>query len=282
MRVGIFAFLGIPALVPSQIAAAAQGKATTPQRPHLLSIQVFRNRMQKFEELIAEHHKKYLEESKKQFDESKRQFAIKEKDLKGLLEKASKIHGLINNAANKYHIKHHDQATIILELLPSPEIGDYMLTSKDFIYNALKTAAWPEKSLRDGLDKILEEDGQFQLNSYQNDRWMLHRRFQYRTAIDRYMGILSANKADKRFDAIRNLLSEIKSTSDMKGIAELQARINLLLGIIQNENTKVQLISHYRNADKAFNDLYKHKVQMAVFGHTNRDMPSIKSVAKKF
>lgn len=49
--------------------------------------------------------------------------------------------------------------------------------------------------------------------------------------------------ASNRFAAIQSLISAIGTTTDQKGILDLQARINAELGMLQNEQTKTQLLN---------------------------------------
>jgi type IV secretion system protein VirB5 len=49
--------------------------------------------------------------------------------------------------------------------------------------------------------------------------------------------------ASNRFAAMQTLIAAISSAADQKGILDLQARINAELGMLQNEQTKVQLLN---------------------------------------
>ena len=49
--------------------------------------------------------------------------------------------------------------------------------------------------------------------------------------------------ASNRFAAIQSLISAIGIAADQKGILDLQARINAELGMLQNEQTKTQLLN---------------------------------------
>jgi len=57
--------------------------------------------------------------------------------------------------------------------------------------------------------------------------------------------------ASSRFGAIQSLISGISSASDQKGILDLQARINAELGMLQNEQTKNQLLSQSAMAQES-------------------------------
>jgi type IV secretion system protein VirB5 len=49
--------------------------------------------------------------------------------------------------------------------------------------------------------------------------------------------------ASNRFATMQTLIAAISSAADQKGILDLQARINAELGMLQNEQTKVQLLN---------------------------------------
>jgi type IV secretion system protein VirB5 len=49
--------------------------------------------------------------------------------------------------------------------------------------------------------------------------------------------------ASNRFAAMQALIAAISTAADQKGILDLQARINAELGMLQNEQTKVQLLN---------------------------------------
>jgi type IV secretion system protein VirB5 len=49
--------------------------------------------------------------------------------------------------------------------------------------------------------------------------------------------------ASNRFAAMQTLIAAISTAADQKGILDLQARINAELGMLQNEQTKVQLLN---------------------------------------
>jgi type IV secretion system protein VirB5 len=56
-----------------------------------------------------------------------------------------------------------------------------------------------------------------------------------------------------RFASIQSLIAAIPSTQDQKGILELQARINAELGMLQNEQTKLQVLAQATEAMSAVN-----------------------------
>jgi type IV secretion system protein VirB5 len=57
--------------------------------------------------------------------------------------------------------------------------------------------------------------------------------------------------ASGRFAAIQNLINAMSSATDQKGILDLQARINAELAMLQNEQTKLQVLSQAFEAQES-------------------------------
>jgi type IV secretion system protein VirB5 len=61
------------------------------------------------------------------------------------------------------------------------------------------------------------------------------------------------SNSSARFASIQSLIAAISSARDQKGILELQARINAELGMLQNEQTKLQVLAQATEAMTAVN-----------------------------
>jgi len=61
------------------------------------------------------------------------------------------------------------------------------------------------------------------------------------------------SNSSARFAAIQSLIAAIPSAGDQKGILDLQARINAELGMLQNEQTKLQVLAQATEAMSAVN-----------------------------
>src|SRR5258708_3559193 len=59
------------------------------------------------------------------------------------------------------------------------------------------------------------------------------------------------SNASNRFSSIQNLISAISTASDQKGILDLQARIGAELGMLQNEQIKVQILNQATQAQES-------------------------------
>lgn len=70
-----------------------------------------------------------------------------------------------------------------------------------------------------------------------------------------------------RFASIQSLITAIATAGDQKGILDLQARINAELGMLQNEQTKLQVLQQAMQAQAAVNQ--QQQREQAVANHGN-------------
>jgi type IV secretion system protein VirB5 len=67
------------------------------------------------------------------------------------------------------------------------------------------------------------------------------------------------SNSSARFAALQSLIAAIPIARDQKGILDLQARINAELGMLQNEQTKVQVLAQATEAMSAVNAQREHE-----------------------
>ncbi len=70
--------------------------------------------------------------------------------------------------------------------------------------------------------------------------------------------------ASNRFAAIQNLIGAIPSATDQKGILDLQTRVSAELGMLQNEQTKLQMLAQSAAAQESA--LRQQAVEQAIAG----------------
>ena len=75
-----------------------------------------------------------------------------------------------------------------------------------------------------------------------NGQQLIQRERQWR-AMQQALAHQALANASSRFASIQSLISAISTAADQKGILDLQARISAELGMLQNEQTKVQLLN---------------------------------------
>jgi len=71
------------------------------------------------------------------------------------------------------------------------------------------------------------------------------------------------SNSSARFSTLQSLIAAIPSARDQKGILDLQARINAELGMLQNEQTKLQVLAESTEAMSAVNAQRKHEQAIA-------------------
>jgi type IV secretion system protein VirB5 len=85
------------------------------------------------------------------------------------------------------------------------------------------------------------------------------------TAMQQALSHQALSNASDRFASLQNLVSAISSAADQKGILELQARISAELGMLQNEQTKLQILDHSTQAQQSL--LRQQAWEQVIEGH---------------
>lgn len=70
------------------------------------------------------------------------------------------------------------------------------------------------------------------------------------SAMQQALSHQALSNASNRFAAIQTLIAAISSATDQKGILDLQARVSAELGMLQNEQTKVQILNQATQAQE--------------------------------
>lgn len=104
------------------------------------------------------------------------------------------------------------------------------------------------------------------------------------TIIDQERKVRAANKAiaqhtyegaGKRLQQIESLIRKINTTSDPKGIAELQARIAAEQAVIENEAVKIKLMSMLQNAEQQVIQAKKEERQRKLLDNSRTATPRL-------
>jgi type IV secretion system protein VirB5 len=85
------------------------------------------------------------------------------------------------------------------------------------------------------------------------------------SAMQQALSHQALSSASNRFASIQSLISAISSAADQKGILDLQARISAELGMLQNEQLKVQILNQSTQAQQA--SLRQQAREQVVDGH---------------
>jgi type IV secretion system protein VirB5 len=85
------------------------------------------------------------------------------------------------------------------------------------------------------------------------------------SAMQQALSHQALSNASNRFAAIQTLIAAISSATDQKGILDLQARISAELGMLQNEQTKLQILNQATQAQES--SLRQQGREQVIDGH---------------
>jgi len=85
------------------------------------------------------------------------------------------------------------------------------------------------------------------------------------SAMQQALSHQALSNASDRFASLQNLIAAISSAADQKGILDLQARISAELGMLQNEQTKLQIL--YQSTQAQESSLRQQAWEQVIDGH---------------
>ena len=86
---------------------------------------------------------------------------------------------------------------------------------------------------------------------------------------------LKAFEGEKaRLNEIEGLMQQVNATSDMKGVAEIQARIGTEQAVIANEARKLHLVAMLQEAERNLLAEQRHELAQKILSPKNTAMPS--------
>ena len=95
-----------------------------------------------------------------------------------------------------------------------------------------------------------------------------------RAASNKALSQEAYNSAQQRLSNLEDLMAQISTTQDPKAIAELQGRIQVEQGLIQNEQAKIQAMTMLVNAERQISEMQARDVSVRMAG-TNRPIPVV-------
>jgi type IV secretion system protein VirB5 len=90
---------------------------------------------------------------------------------------------------------------------------------------------------------------------------------------DKAVGLRAFEGARERLAQIEQLMRQINLTSDAKSVQEIQARIAVEQAAVQNETTKLQLVSMLQRAEERLVEQQKSDLAQRILSASNRGMP---------
>ncbi|WP_375641893.1 MULTISPECIES: type IV secretion system protein [unclassified Bartonella] len=182
--------------------------------------------------------------------------------LKKQLEEIKKVHESITGS-EKFDTKKLKNA--------QTDHSSFFLKNPETLYNRNKSSA-----LSTSLENILKEE-EISASVHESSSF-INKRSQYAAITDKAVSLKTFEEANNRFQQIEELLNEIKTTKDLKSIAELQAHIIGMLAMVQNETAKLQMVTHLRNAEYTLIKQQKDKHNIKILNSKNTKMPTIRFI----
>ncbi|WP_413154182.1 type IV secretion system protein [Bartonella sp. cb54] len=174
------------------------------------------------------------------------------------------------NTAIKQHLDksmvEHEKTRIVRAI----DDTNFFLKHPELIYDKNK-----DSDILKLVEKVQKEETS---NSISVERQSIDKRSQHAAIVDKAISLQTFQEAEKRFDQILRLLSEINKTEDLKSIAELQAQIKGRLAMIQNETAKLQMVAHLRNAEQTLISQQKRERNIRMLNSKNTVMPTIRFI----
>jgi type IV secretion system protein VirB5 len=156
-------------------------------------------------------------------------------------------------------------------ILNNPALKQALPTQWQTVYSTGRSANYDISGL---ITNILKEEKYN--GSIANMQKSIEERSQKSAATDKAVGLKAYEDAEKRLSQIESLMQKINTTQDPKGIEELQARIAIEQTMIQNETTKLHMISQLQEAEKQLIDEQKKEMNRRILNKNNTGMPTIK------
>lgn len=104
----------------------------------------------------------------------------------------------------------------------------------------------------------------------------LNERYLKTAASEKAVALRTYQGAQERLNNINSLISKISSTQDPKEIQDLQARISAEQALVQNETTKLQMISQLSQSEQKLIDDQRRQMNRDILNSANTGMPEIK------
>lgn len=95
-------------------------------------------------------------------------------------------------------------------------------------------------------------------------------------AAEKALALKTYDGAQARLDNINTLISKISSAQDPKAIQDLQARIAAEQALVQNESTKLQMVTQLSRSEEKLMDEKRKQMNRDILNPSNTGMPEIK------
>ncbi|WP_375689858.1 type IV secretion system protein, partial [Bartonella sp. AP57NXGY] len=127
---------------------------------------------------------------------------------------------------------------------------------------------------RESYQKVLEEENKIS-GTFDQMSKAISGHLQSVSVLDKVVNLKSFEHVENRFQYLKQLFDELQIKENLKDIADLQAHIDGILVMIQNESIKMQLVAHLRDAEYSLIKRKRRELDMKFFNHEKKEMPSI-------
>lgn len=157
------------------------------------------------------------------------------------------------------------------DVMRNSQLRQYLPDDMVSVYDSVNGGGY--SGISGAIDDILDAEG-FD-GSIDDMQDHIVQRSRNAAATDKAMGLRAYEGAQARLDQIEALMNQISATQDQKGIDELQARIAGEQAAIQNEMTKLQMISQLQAAEQRLVAEQRREMNRRILSSDNTAMPGI-------
>ncbi|MDH2436866.1 P-type DNA transfer protein VirB5 [Pokkaliibacter sp. MBI-7] len=157
------------------------------------------------------------------------------------------------------------------DVMRNSQLRQYLPDDMVSVYDSVNGGGYA--GISGAIDDILDAEG-FD-GSIDDMQDHIVQRSRNAAATDKAMGLRAYEGAQARLDQIEALMNQISATQDQKGIDELQARIAGEQAAIQNEMTKLQMISQLQAAEQRLVAEQRREMNRRILSSDNTAMPGI-------
>lgn len=156
------------------------------------------------------------------------------------------------------------------QLLNNPALKNQLPSDWLKVYNKVQSGGYSGLT---GAAAAIRDAEKLANSSVKDAKTSIQQRQANKYATDKAMGLQAYDLAKARLDNIQDLMANIDSATDPKAIADLQARIATEQATIQNEQTKMQLMSMLQGAEEKLIAQQKRELNQRILNSQNRGLP---------
>lgn len=156
------------------------------------------------------------------------------------------------------------------DILYNPQLRQYLPPEYQNIYDAAYHGNYGISGTIADIEMAERLTGT--INEMQSN---IEERTRRKAITDKAVGLKAYELTRKRLDQIESLMKQISNTQDLKAIGELQARIAIEQATVQNEITKLQMISQLQQAESKLIKMQKHEMHQRIINNNNTKLPRI-------